>query len=486
MKKQLMLTLAIAFIGVLESNGQWAANGTDIYNTNSGNVGIGTNTPATLLYVAKNMTEPNITVRNMGGTGGATYTMIDDASAANWKFKATSTGGFKIRDHASSLDVFVIEKNSAANSIYIDDLGNVGIGTSNPLAKFHVPAADAIINDLTIGKGGGSIAFNTAIGDHALSLNSSGTENVALGYYALVSNGNGINNTAIGTKALYFNDGDNNTAVGRWALYTNNTGYRNTAIGSLALYENEDGIQNTATGRAALYSNVSGADNTATGYYSQYSNNSGNSNTTVGSYSLQNNSTGSYNVALGAHSGQTANNLSNVICIGYNATAASSNQVRIGNNSIGSIGGYQDWTNISDGRFKEDIKENIPGLDFIVQLRPVSYILNREEIDKFTGITARNEQMQKENPEAEVLNREKYSPVTTGFIAQEVEAAARNCGFEFSGIDTPDNENDLYGLRYASFVVPMVKAIQEQQQIIQKQQKQIDALMERVEELEGK
>ena len=121
-----------------------------------------------------------------------------------------------------------------------------------------------------------------------------------------------------------------------------------------------------------------------------------------------------------------------------------------------------------------------------MQLRPVSYILNRDEIDKFTGIESRNEQIKKENPEAEVLYREKYSPVTTGFIAQEVETAARNCGFEFSGVDAPDNENDLYGLRYASFVVPLVKAIQEQQQIIEKQQKQIDALMERVEELEGK
>ena len=36
-------------------------------------------------------------------------------------------------------------------------------------------------------------------------------------------------------------------------------------------------------------------------------------------------------------------------------------------------------------------------------------------------------------------------------------------GFNFTGVDTPKNENDHYSLRYASFVVPLVKAVQEQQ-----------------------
>lgn len=114
---------------------QWSVNGNHIYNSNPGNVGIGTNSPATLLHAARNMTEPNITVQNLGGTGGATFTMIDNASGANWKFKATLSGGFKIRDHANSLDVIVIEPNSFANAIYIKNTDNIGIGTSNPHAS---------------------------------------------------------------------------------------------------------------------------------------------------------------------------------------------------------------------------------------------------------------------------------------------------------------------------------------------------------------
>lgn len=141
MKKKLF---ALGFIvlsgltGFNEASGQWADSGTNIYNTNTGSVGIGNNSPSTLLFVAKNMTEPTITVRNLGGFGGATYTMTDDASGANWKFKATTTGGFKIRDHANLMDVITIEPASATNSIYIKTGGYIGMGTNTPAAKLHL------------------------------------------------------------------------------------------------------------------------------------------------------------------------------------------------------------------------------------------------------------------------------------------------------------------------------------------------------------
>jgi hypothetical protein len=75
-------------------------------------------------------------------------------------------------------------------------------------------------------------------------------------------------------------------------------------------------------------------------------------------------------------------------------------------------------------------------------------------------MTARNK-IREQVPEAEFLTGDKYSEVTTGFLAQEVEAAAKSIGFDFSGVDSPKNENDMYGLRYAEFVVPLVKAVQE-------------------------
>ena len=58
--KTVKITLGImvlfAFSGMNEVSGQWTTSGNDIYNSNSGNVGIGNNAPSTLLFVAKNMT----------------------------------------------------------------------------------------------------------------------------------------------------------------------------------------------------------------------------------------------------------------------------------------------------------------------------------------------------------------------------------------------------------------------------------------------
>ena len=64
----------------------------------------------------------------------------------------------------------------------------------------------------------------------------------------------------------------------------------------------------------------------------------------------------------------------------------------------------------------------------------------------------------------------------TGFVAQDVEKAAKSLNYNFSGVDAPKNDKDLYGLRYAEFVVPLVKAVQEQQVLIETLQKEINRL----------
>ena len=132
MKKLSFFIVTLALIGMNEAIAQWNTSGNNIYNTNTGYVGIGNTAPSTLLHVGKNMTEPTITVQNLGGIGGATYTMMDNVSGANWKFKATNSGGFKIRDHASGQDVFFIEQNATANLLYLKSGGRIGIGTPTP------------------------------------------------------------------------------------------------------------------------------------------------------------------------------------------------------------------------------------------------------------------------------------------------------------------------------------------------------------------
>lgn len=73
----------------------------------------------------------------------------------------------------------------------------------------------------------------------------------------------------------------------------------------------------------------------------------------------------------------------------------------------------------------------------------------------------------------------------TGFIAQEVAQAANDINYEFSGVNVTENENDLSSLSYAEFVVPLVKAVQEQQQMIDKQNIIINQLLNRIEKLEN-
>ena len=133
-----------AFLCLNDANGQWLTNGTHIYNSNTGNVGIGHSTPSKLLSVGKSMTEPTVMVRNLGGTGGATFEMIDDASGADWKFKATLSGGFKIRDNLNSADKIIIEPNAYPNSIYIGAFGRVAIRHTAPERELDV-SGDAMI-----------------------------------------------------------------------------------------------------------------------------------------------------------------------------------------------------------------------------------------------------------------------------------------------------------------------------------------------------
>jgi trimeric autotransporter adhesin len=52
--------------------------------------------------------------------------------------------------------------------------------------------------------------------------------------------------------------------------------------------------------------------------------------------------------------------------------------------------------------------------------------------------------------------------------AQDVEHAAKEANYDFSGITIPNNSKELFTLSYEQFVAPLVKAVQEQQEEIEK------------------
>ena len=81
---------------------------------------------------------------------------------------------------------------------------------------------------------------------------------------------------------------------------------------------------------------------------------------------------------------------------------------------------------------------------------------------------------------------DKENEVYSGFVAQDVEKAALSVGYNFNGVDAPKNGKGAYGLRYAEFVVPLVKAVQELSAKNDKLQEQVNELTELVNKLLGK
>jgi hypothetical protein len=355
-------------------------------------------------------------------------------------------------------------------------------------------------------------SYHTANGYQSLYSNTTGSNNTATGYQSLYSNTTGSNNTATGLQSLYPNTtGYSNTANGHRTLYSNTTGYENSSLGIYALRHNTTGYKNTAIGGLSLYYNISGYGNDAFGYKALYANTYGDYNSSIGTQSLMANTTGNYNTAAGVsalYSNTTGNGNTAVghytlgpsssssysTAIGYYASGTSGNygyatglgayaypsatyQMRIGGTMITSIRGQVGWTSTSDARVKENIKENVPGLSFVTKLRPVTYTINTKKQDKFL-IQNQSDSMKVKLMLPESEYEASSSIIRTGFVAQEVEKVAKELGFDFDGVDAPQNENSLYGIRYAEFVVPLVKAIQEQQSIIENLQKRIEKLEE--------
>lgn len=357
---------------------------------------------------------------------------------------------------------------STTNALYANSVtGNVGIGTKTPMAKLDV-VGDILVNNVTIGKGGGSFNTNTAVGEYALKSNTTGSGNTANGSAALSFNTSGSNNTANGGQALRNNttgiyntangvlalreniSGRNNTANGVVALGRNTSGSQNTANGVFSLYNN-NGNYNTANGYYSLYSNAAGSNNTANGYYSLLYNTNGSYNTANGTYALYS-TTGSFNTAIGQAAGYLNTTGSNNIAMGYGANLPSntgSNQVRIGNTAITYAGIQVPWTTTSDRRLKDDI-QNVPlGIDFIKELRPVDYFRKNDAGKK----------------------RE------TGLIAQEVDEVLEKFGYKSAGMIAKD-DNGYYSLRYNDFVAPIIKSIQEISTTT-------DSMLERIKKLEN-
>ncbi|MEP6674337.1 MAG: tail fiber domain-containing protein [Ferruginibacter sp.] len=486
-----------------------AANGLLVFDTDS--AAFAYRTGGTWLFLKGTISKANgWSTAGNSGTNSLSFIGTTDAQPLRFKTNSANAGW--------------VDSTTSNTSLGFRSLDAITLGTANTAFGFKSMSSN------------NEGYWNAANGFEALYSNRDGSQNTANGAFALYNNTAAVANTANGANALYSNTtGSANTASGAYALTSNTTASNNTANGYEALELNTTGSENTANGAFTLVNNITGSANTANGNFSLYKNTTGSSNTASGDSSLANNSNGTFNTAFGAsaleaiivgdgntavgynalgasnvtsqhntaigyNAGANASNGSNNVFVGYGAgilgsglvnvvaigqgnLVPTSNTVRLGNTSTINYQAFAGWTNISDGRFKNNVKEDVPGLAFINKLRPVTYNLAATVLDNFFHRNHKDSTDKKtEELETKAL-KEKEKITYTGFIAQDVEAAAKELGFNFSGVDKPKNDNDTYGLRYAEFVVPLVKAVQEQQKMIEDLknnnadlQKQIDKL----------
>jgi len=354
----------------------------NIWNLNSGNIGIGLSNTSTIpvrLTIEESLDGTALELLRLQNPGtGAAGTRI------GFYRGEPSTEQARISAQSNSIQFGLGSAGTEAMRIHTG--GNVGIGTNAPSAKLHVKGIangvqliiqasstqsitnpilqllDSAGNELArvnsdnasniflgylsgnanayaaSGGPGGDYtshgAYNSFVGSEAGRYNTTGDVNTAFGYLALNDNTTADFNTAIGGSALRYNTGSHNTALGAVAL-SGNLGYGgvqgsyNTAVGSNSLLDHNAGNGNTAVGYEASRYSVLGEYNTAVGYQS-----------------LHENIDGLYNVALGAGALYTTGNSAPLghaqTGIGYHAlySSAGSNNIALG---------YQAGDNITTG-----------------------------------------------------------------------------------------------------------------------------------------
>ena len=273
-------------------------------------------------------------------------------------------------------------------------VGVNGVNISSPLGD---PA------NVAFGNGGLSMVSGsntTLIGSSAGGSLTTGNQNTAVGTFPLVSCTTGSNNVAVGMNSLFSNTtGSDNIAIGSFAAYTQPSGFDTVAIGSSALRFCTD-YGNVAIGTSSLRLLVTGFDNCAVGKGSCQNTTSGSGNTAFGVYSGLTFLTGNNNTFIGFSAGDaTLLNGSNNTSIGYNAepsTSFASNQITLGNASVTSLRcAVTSITSLSDERDKDEITDLSAGLDFVNEIKPVSFTWNdRNEEGKHdikdSGFTAQN------------------------------------------------------------------------------------------------
>lgn len=436
----------------------------------TGRLGVGTDNPQATTHIVGNLryedgTQANGRVLTSDANGNATW-QTPSGGGNGWSLTGNNSGNTDFLGTLNNNDLVFKTNNIEVARFLTNNSIRLGRSTNtsgNNATSIGFESAANADDAIALGrKATSSSARATALGFESVARADDAT---AVGRGATASSARAL---AVGHTAA--SSADDATAIGRGA---NSSSARALAVGYNSISSADDatalGKQATASSARSVAvgsnSEATADDSSAFGDGAKAgspravaigkNSNASNQNATA----LGNNAQ-----AMGQNSTAIGNSAissgDNSVALGNGATAGS-NTIRLGNASITTIVGQVAYTFPSDGRFKYNITESVRGLDFINRLRPVQYKFDREGYSKFIG----QEEISKNT-----------NKIETGFIAQDVEKAAKEANYNFDGVQTPQGDKDTYSLAYSTFVVPLVKAVQEQQEQIEALKDEVKAL----------
>ena len=325
-------------------------------------------------------------------------------------------------------------------------------------------AMNAANNNVAVGYNSGSAITtgdsNTLIGKSAGAALTTGGTNIAIGLDAMIVHVTGSNNIAIGNNAMA------DTNAGSTSYASDNNVFIGTTSGG-GTWLNGDSASNVCVGGNTMAGALNASSsNTCIGYSAGNAITEGDNNSCFGSLAGDSILTGSNNVCIGYGTDIGSNKADgNCIAIGVGITADANEFVmgKAGNTMTSAFSSNNTWTQSSDERKKRNIQTIDLGLDFVNDLRTVTFQWkpaeeHPEDWEHF---------YYKKDKDGNNVGDKIYAEMDTdlvmhGMIAQEVKAALDSAGVDgenFGGWS--ENKKGQQQLATSMFVYPLIKAVQE-------------------------